>query len=128
MTLLWSSLFTIIVVGLALWVLYYIIRAAVSAGIKDAYAQMGFIREPDTKEDQLQRRREELQEERVQTIVNSEADRRWGNTGNHSTRFQITSILGGGAPVGRCAPSHIRRTNAHFMRLRSTYCRMPPLR
>ena len=68
MTLLWSSLFTIIVVGLALWVLYYIIRAAVSAGIKDAYAQMGFIREPDTKEDQLQRRREELQEERVQTI------------------------------------------------------------
>ena len=38
MTLLWSSLFTIIVVGLALWVLYYIIRAAVSAGIKDAYA------------------------------------------------------------------------------------------
>ena len=82
MTLLWSSLFTIIVVGLALWVLYYIIRAAVSAGIKDAYAQMGFIREPDTKED-LQRRREELQEERVQTIVNSEADRMSGKNGKH---------------------------------------------
>ena len=83
MTLLWSSLFTIIVVGLALWVLYYIIRAAVSAGIKDAYAQMGFIREPDTKEDQLQRSREELQEERVQTIVNSEADRMSGKNGKH---------------------------------------------
>lgn len=82
MTLLWSSLFTIIVVG---WhcILYYIIRAAVSAGIKDAYAQMGFIREPDTKEDQLQRRREELQEERVQTIVNSEADRMSGKNGKH---------------------------------------------
>lgn len=63
--------------------LYYIIRAAVSAGIKDAYAQMGFIREPDTKEDQLQRRREELQEERVQTIVNSEADRMSGKNGKH---------------------------------------------
>ena len=128
MTLLWSSLFTIIVVGLALWVLYYIIRAAVSAGIKDAYAQMGFIREPDTKEDQLQRRREELQEERVQTIVNAAAYRMSGKNANHSPSFEKTYYMGRGAPGWRCAPSHIRRTNAHFMRLRSTYCRMPPLR
>ena len=59
------------------------VEQSVSAGIKDAYAQMGFIREPDTKEDQLQRRREELQEERVQTIVNSEADRMSGKNGKH---------------------------------------------
>lgn len=69
----WTSLFTIIVVAIAIWALYYVIRAAVRAGTIDAYKQMGLVHTPETKEDQLQRTREALQEERVQAVVNAQS-------------------------------------------------------
>lgn len=72
----WTSLFTIIVVAIAIWALYYVIRAAVRAGTIDAYKQMGLVHTPETKEDQLQRTREALQEERVQAVMNTQAHKK----------------------------------------------------
>lgn len=52
--------------------LYYVIRAAVRAGIIDAEREMGKIKMPVTKDDKLQEQREALQEERVRAIVADE--------------------------------------------------------
>lgn len=67
-----TILFTIIIAALCIWALYYVIRAAVRAGIIDAYEQMGKVRTPVTKDDRLQAEREALQEERVRAIVADE--------------------------------------------------------
>ncbi|MEY8563412.1 hypothetical protein AALA48_01430 [Bifidobacterium pseudolongum] len=72
MTGLYASLFTIIIVAISIWVLYYVIRAAVRAGIIDAEREMGKIKMPVTKDDKLQEQREALQEERVRAIVADE--------------------------------------------------------
>ncbi|MCH4850091.1 hypothetical protein LF907_05655 [Bifidobacterium pseudolongum] len=72
MTGLYASLFTIIIVAISIWVLYYVIRAAVRAGIIDAEHEMGKIKTPVTKDDKLQEQREALQEERVRAIVADE--------------------------------------------------------
>ena len=72
MTGLYASLFTIIIVAISIWVLYYVIRAAVRAGIIDAEREMGKIKMPVTKDDKLQKQREALQEERVRAIVADE--------------------------------------------------------
>ncbi len=72
MTGLYASLFTIIIVAISIWVLYYVIRAAVRAGIIDAEREMGRIKTPVTKDDKLQEQREALQEERVRAIVADE--------------------------------------------------------
>lgn len=69
MTGLYASLFAIIIVAISIWVLYYVIRAAVRAGIIDAEREMGRIKTPVTKDDKLQEQREALQEERVRAIV-----------------------------------------------------------
>ena len=65
-------LFAIIIVAISIWVLYYVIRAAVRAGIIDAEREMGRIKTPVTKDDKLQEQREALQEERVRAIVADE--------------------------------------------------------
>ena len=52
--------------------LYYVIRAAVRAGIIDAEREMGKIKMPVTKDDKLQEQREALQEERVRANVADE--------------------------------------------------------
>ena len=72
MTGLYASLFTIIIVAISIWLLYYVIRAAVRAGIIDAEREMGKIKMPVTKDDKLQEQREALQEERVRAIVADE--------------------------------------------------------
>lgn len=72
MTGLYASLFTIIIVAISIWALYYVIRAAVRAGIIDAEREMGKIKTPVTKDDKLQEQRETLQEERVRAIVADE--------------------------------------------------------
>ncbi|MDE5641668.1 DUF6019 family protein [Bifidobacterium castoris] len=68
----YTILFMIIMAALSIWALYYVIRAAVRAGIIDAYQQMGKVRTPVTKDDRLQQEREALQEERVRAIVADE--------------------------------------------------------
>ncbi len=68
----YTILFMIIIAALCIWALYYVIRAAVRAGIIDAYQQMGKVRTPATKDDRLQQEREALQEERVRAIIADE--------------------------------------------------------
>ncbi|PLS27988.1 hypothetical protein CGZ88_0150 [Bifidobacterium anseris] len=68
----YTILFMIIIAALCIWALYYVIRAAVRAGIIDAYEQMGKVATPITKDDKLQAEREALQEERVRAIVADE--------------------------------------------------------
>ena len=68
----YTILFTIIIAALSIWVLYYVIRAAVRAAIIDAYEEMGKTKAPVTKDDELQAQREALQEERVRAIVADE--------------------------------------------------------
>ncbi|MEE1295468.1 MAG: DUF6019 family protein [Bifidobacterium sp.] len=72
-TALWSSLFTIIIVAIAIWALYYVIRSAVRNGVADALKETGVVKTPgDEKASAMQQQREALQEQRIRQIVQEE--------------------------------------------------------